>query len=129
MKLEFLPDANVGGAGDDLVRLFDFTPKEVQALANEIGSHVLTSRRPLRIDGLAFIQPLNCELTFAPSDSDQGITTMERGRFICKLTEGNWFHMLSLIRPFAESNTDGYQWLYDLADCHTELLLSTNGQW
>jgi len=131
MKLEHVSDANVGGSGDDLIRLVEFTPAEVKSLAEEIRSVLLAQKKSVQLDGLDFIRSLNCQLTLVLSDKSVGIHKNASGTFTCGLTYQGYLRMVELMEPFMNDSGTGFQWLYDLPteDNRTEFLISSNGKW
>ena len=131
MKLEHLSNANVNGSGDDLIRLFAFTSTEVKALIRAIRTGIVSEGNVVKLDLLDFIDPLNCTLSLALSESDGGIRMNAPGDFTCEMTEQGFLRMLKLMDPFTKDGTTGHQWLYDLpaARSRIEFLFSRNGKW
>ena len=133
MKLEFLDDISDGGkfpqvVSSQLVRLYDFDPIQAIALRENIKEEILKDNMALNFSLLDFIEPVNCNLIFAISDSDEGLKTQDKTIFECALTISSYQRMIHLIDPFCERKTDGYQWLYEL-DCEIDLLFSPGGTW
>lgn len=131
MKLEYVANANVGGSGDDIIRLFDFMPIEAKALIDAIRLVVVSHGRSIQLSECDFIEPLNCELELTLSDKDIGIRKHTPGSFTCELTRQGYLQMVGLMEPFTHEGATGHQWLYDLpsADNRIELLFSPNGKW
>ncbi len=82
----------------------------------------------LDLTELKFAELLNCNLILRISDSDIGITIINKKDFYCDLTIHEYENMIRLIEPFCNKDINGYQWLYDL-DNEIEFLFSSGGSW
>lgn len=134
MKLEYLKSYALAAPDDSpperLMRLFDFNSAQAKKLKDVIKTNLINDKASLNINGLSFIETLNCQLTFVISDKDVGIITDDEEIFSCHLTVGGYEHMIYMMEPFCERDSEYqvYQWLYDL-DNEIELLFSPDGQW
>lgn len=132
MKIEFLDDISRGGqfghvVSDRLVRLFDFDMVEV-AKFQSIIRNLIENENSVAVDRLPFIKPINCSLTLSIHNENLGIVKTGEEQFDCRLTKESYEEMISLIQPFVEHESDGYQWLYDtIADI--DFLFSPGGTW
>ena len=132
MKIEFLDDISNGGqfkdvVSDKLVRLFDFDSVEAKKFQEAI-KNLIKSESRIAVDRLSFIKRINCSLTLSIDNADLGIIRTGRQEFECRLTKGSYREMISLIQPFVDHESNGYQWLYDnMADI--DFLFSPGGTW
>jgi hypothetical protein len=132
MKIEFLDDISRGGhfknvVSDRLVRLFDFDSNEANLFQQTI-KKLIEDENEVHLDSLPFINPINCSLTLSIDNLDLGIAKSGRNEFECKLTKESYREMVLLIQPFADNESNGYQWLYDnMADI--DFLFSPGGTW
>ncbi|MES2396979.1 MAG: hypothetical protein V4549_13290 [Bacteroidota bacterium] len=121
MKLEFLDTINE--YGDHIVKLYDFDKEEAAKFRQAIQETILNSNRPLDLNSLDFIQPVNCKLILHISDTDEGVFSIDNKTFFCDLTIEGYKEMLRLIEPYCNKNTRSFQMLYDL-DTEIDLLFS-----
>jgi hypothetical protein len=125
MKLEYLDTVNANG--DNVIRLYEFDSFQADKFKQQIKETILVNNKTLSLSMLDFIQPINCNLTFRISNTDNGITTNDKKQFFCDLTTKAYEEMVLLLEPFCKDN-NGYQWLYD-TNSKTELLFSPDGKW
>lgn len=122
MKIERL----IRNAADHpLVRLFDFTPAEADALRKGVRS--LADRELDRFD-LAQIGATSVDnfvLSFAVGQHDLGLLSQGK-QFVWLLQPESWDQVEGLIEPFAIGAT-GFQQLSESGE--TVLLLSSDGCW
>jgi hypothetical protein len=124
MKLEFVDTINE--YGDHIVRLYDFDKEEAIKFRQAIQETILDTNKPLDLNSLEFIQPVNCKLILHISDTDEGIFSMDKQTFFCDLTIDGYKRMLRLIEPYCNKNTKSFQMLYDL-DTEIDFLFSPYG--
>jgi hypothetical protein len=133
MKLEYLDDLSNSGEHpnletDELIRLYDFDKAEATLLYKAIQEIVIKEQKPLELSTLAFIQAVNCSLTFRIAEEDLGIAAFTDTSFFCYLTPDGYKNMLRLIEPYCTHKSQGYQWLYEV-DTDIDLLFSPGGSW
>lgn len=121
MKLEFLDSINE--YGDHIVKLYDFNKEEAAEFRQAIQGTVIDANKPLDLNSLDFIQPVNCKLILHISDTDEGVFSIDNKTFFCDLTIEGYKEMLRLIEPYCNKNTRSFQMLYDL-DTEIDLLFS-----
>jgi hypothetical protein len=121
MKLEFLDSINE--YGDHIVKLYEFDKEEAAKFRQAIQETVINANRPLDLNSLDFIQPVNCKLILHISDTDEGVFSIDNKTFFCDLTIEGYKEMLRLIEPYCNKNTRSFQMLYDL-DTEIDLLFS-----
>jgi hypothetical protein len=132
MKIEFLNDISNGGqfkdvVSDKLIRLFDFSSDEAEKFQKTIRK-LIENENSIAVDSLTFITPVNCSLTLSIDTKDLGIIKTGEKEFESKLTKESYKEMVSLIQPFVDNESNGYQWLYDnMADI--DFLFSPGGTW
>ena len=124
MKLEFLD--NVNEYQDQVIRLYNFDKTEAIKFRDAIQKTIIEANKPLDLNSLDFIEPVNCKLILHISDTDEGILTMDNRTFFCDLTIDGYKHMLYLIEPFCIKDTRSFQMLYDL-DTQVDFLFSPYG--
>lgn len=124
MKLEFLD--NVNEYQDQVIRLFNFDKTEAVRFRDAIQKTIIDSNRPLDLNSLDFIEPVNCKLILHISDTDEGIITIDNRTFFCDLTIEGYKHMIQLIAPFCLKETRSFTMLYDL-DTQVDFLFSPYG--
>ncbi|MES2286864.1 MAG: hypothetical protein V4547_14335 [Bacteroidota bacterium] len=121
MKLEFLDTINE--YGDHIVKLYDFDKEEAAKFRQAIQETIIDANKPLDLNSLDFIQPVNCKLILHISDTDEGVFSIDNQTFFCDLTLEGYKEMLRLIEPYCNKNTRSFQMLYDL-DTEIDLLFS-----
>jgi hypothetical protein len=121
MKLEFLDSINE--YGDHIVKLYDFDKEEAAKFRQAIQETIINAKKPLDLNSLDFIQPVNCKLILHISDTDEGVFSIDNKTFFCDLTIEGYKEMLRLIEPYCNKNTRSFQMLYDL-DTEIDLLFS-----
>ena len=121
MKLEFLDTINE--YGDHIVKLYDFDKEEAARFRLAIQETIIIANKPLDLNSLDFIQPVNCKLILHISDTDEGVFSIDNQTFFCDLTIEGYREMLRLIEPYCNKNTRSFQMLYDL-DTEIDLLFS-----
>lgn len=121
MKLEFLDTINE--YGDHIVKLYDFNKEEAVKFRQAIQETIIGANKPLDLNSLDFIQPVNCKLILHISDTDEGVFSIDNKTFFCDLTIEGYKEMLRLIEPYCNKNTRSFQMLYDL-DTEIDLLFS-----
>ncbi|MDP1747095.1 MAG: hypothetical protein Q8L90_16085, partial [Bacteroidota bacterium] len=98
MKLEFLDSINE--YGDHIVKLYDFDKEEASKFRQAIQETIINANRPLDLNSLDFIQPVNCKLILHISDTDEGVFSIDNKTFFCDLTIEGYKEMLRLIEPY-----------------------------
>lgn len=125
MKLEFL---EAGSPDCPLIRLYDFSPIEVQRLRGLIKSLIDRSRGSVVLSELPWIGSVKgCCLTLRLGDGEQGVRQTGPLIFDCTLNEVNWDNVEGLLEPFCESEPTGYQWLCRRSK--VSLIVSRDGRW
>jgi hypothetical protein len=124
MKLEFVEDINE--YGDHVIRLYDFDMMQAQQLRQSIQETIIENKKPLNLNSLEFIEPVNCKLTLHISEEDDGIITVDNKLFFCDLTLSGYKNMLRLIEPYCNKNTRSSQMLYDI-DTEIDFLFAPYG--
>lgn len=124
MKLEFLD--NVNEYQDQVIRLYNFDKTEAIKFRDAIQQTIIDANKPLDLNSLDFIEPINCKLILHISDTDEGILTMDNKTFFCDLTLDGYKHMIRLIEPFCIKDTRSFQMLYDV-DTQVDFLFSPYG--
>jgi hypothetical protein len=132
MKVEFLDDISNGGqfkdvVSDKLIRLFDFDSSEADKFQRAI-KDLIKNEIKIALGSLNFIQSVNCSLTLSIDNEDLGIIRTGPAEFECKMTKHSYKEMVSLIQPFVNKESDGYQWLYDNM-AEIDFLFSPGGTW
>ena len=126
MKLDYITNTNE--YGENIVRLYDFDSKQATKLRNSIHDAIIKNKTELSLSSLNFIESRNCNLTLRIADEDAGINTYDNRNFFCELTIEGYEKMISLLEPFCNKETKGYQWLYDI-DHEIDFLFSPAGTW
>lgn len=137
MKLEYLDDISDNGKypwadPDKLIRLYDFTPTEVDQLMRAIQERIISGKGALDLPSLPYVQPINCSLRLVIAEADYGVDISQDGYdFVCRLTMQTYENMLGYMAPFADSEnrSGGYNWLYDPGPGKIDLLFSSDGTW
>jgi len=124
MKLEFVDTINE--YGDHIVKLYDFDKEEACKFLQAIQKTIIEQEKPLDLNSLDFVQPVNCKLILHIADTDEGIFSIDNKTFFCDLTIDGYKEMLHLIKPFCEKNIRSFQMLYDL-DTEIDFLFSPYG--
>jgi hypothetical protein len=125
MKLEFLES---GSPDCPLIRLYEFDAKEAYSmrlialhLAGSKEQTVLFHERPRII-------PIGgCQLTLHLGEKDRGVSELGSNSFKWVLSKAGWIEVSGLIRPFARTESSGFQWLSDRGQIR--VLLSHDGRW
>lgn len=126
MKLDYID--NVNEYGDNIVRLYEFDKSQAEKFRIAIQETIIEKKKNLDLSTLDFIYNRNCKLFLRISDEDLGIITSDKKTFFCDLTLQGYVKMTSLLNPFCNRNTIGYQFLYDV-DSSTDFLFSPGGTW
>lgn len=126
MELDYIP--NINEYGDSIVRLYNFGRAESVKFKSAIEQVIIENREQLDLSTLDFIQSRNCNLILRITGEDSGVVKAGRKKFYCDLTIEAYKHMVSLLQPFCDRETKGYQWLYDI-DSETDFLYSPAGSW
>lgn len=111
MKLEYL-DATGNGEFPDasparLIRLSQFNEEQKEYLMDTIRL-LISSEKNIWLNELPFIDAVNCQLKLAISDSDEGISMLEKqGKFVCSLTSAYYEEMILIIKHVGT----GHNWL------------------
>jgi hypothetical protein len=122
MKLEYLPDAS-------LLRIYDFTPFEIEHLHSLILELAANSISRIDIHSLAFVEAIDeCQLSFLSQKWDQGIMKVNStSKFEYRLMHDSWDNIAGLLEPFI-TDSAGFQWLENVTS-EVRLALSVSGQW
>ena len=123
MKLEFVDSINE--YGDHIVKLYDFGKEEAIAFRQAIQETIINANKPLSLNSLSFIQPVNCKLIFHISETDEGIFSMDNKTFFCDLTIDGYKKMIQLVEPYCQKELKSFRMLYDL-DTEIDLLFFDN---
>jgi hypothetical protein len=128
MKIEYLAD---GSPDCPLVRLFEFTPTELQRLYSEIMSLASETTRSVAVHELPGVESIGgCRLTFLTDRRDKGMVRVAGpAEFECRVTPTSWDNVAGLVEPFLEPSFGHYQWLDHGFGGDTGLLLSPSGDW
>jgi|SRR5208283_4845016 len=126
MILDYIDHINT--YGDNVVRLYSFDRLQASKFRQTILETIIVNNKQLDLTMIDFIQVRNCKLTLRISDENEGITSSDRINFFCDLTISGYEQMISLLKPFCEKETKGYQYLYDV-DSLTDFLFSPGGTW
>lgn len=126
MKLDYID--NVNEYGDNIVRLYEFDKSQAERFRLAIQETIIEKKKNLDLSTLDFIHNRNCKLTLRISIEDIGIITSDKKTFFCDLTLQGYEIMISLLNPFCNRETIGYQFLYDV-DSSTDFLFSPGGTW
>lgn len=124
MKLEFLDSINE--YGDHIVKLYNFDKEEALKFQQAIQETIIDANKPLDLNTLNFIEPVNCKLILHISDTDEGIFSIDNKTFFCDLTVEGYKEIVRLIEPYCNKNTRSFQMLYDL-DTEIDFLFSPSG--
>jgi len=124
MKLEFVDTINE--YGDHIVRLYDFDKEQAVMFRQAIQETIINTNKPLDLNSLEFIHPVNCKLILHIADTDEGIFSIDKQTFFCDLTIDGYKRMLRLIEPYCNKNSKSFQMLYDL-DTEIDFLFSPYG--
>ncbi|MBI1370072.1 MAG: hypothetical protein GC162_15640 [Planctomycetes bacterium] len=123
MKVELLTD---GSPDCPLVRLYDFTPAEAEALRAGVRRLADGQCKQLDLAADCDASPMGgFALSFVVGRRDVGLTSEGRRHF-WELRSETWDNLEGLLGPFVNGLT-GYQWLSN--EGGTALLISTNGHW
>lgn len=133
MKVEYLDDISDGGRYTEidinqLVRIYGFDESEAKAFQDAIQQTIVNDKKSLDLGHLNFVEAVNCHLILRISESNIGLTTINKKDFYCDLTIHEYANMILLIEPFCSKDTNGYQWLYDLLN-DIDFLFSPDGSW
>lgn len=126
MRLDYID--NINEYGDDVVRLFEFGRIQSLEFRQLIQDFLDSGEEQLDFAAIDFIEPRNCNLILRISEDNDGITTDDKINFFCDLTREGYKKMVSLLKPFCNRETTGYQYLYDV-DSPTDFLFSPGGTW
>lgn len=121
MKLDYID--NINEYGDDVIRLYDFDRSQSLKFRQLVQEFLDTGKQELDLADVDFIEPRNCNLILRISVEDEGIITDDKINFFCDLTREGFKLMLSLLEPFCNRETTGYQYLYDI-DSLTDFLFA-----
>ena len=125
MKLEYLSD---GSPECPLLRLYDFTKQDAEALRLAVLELASETAERIEIHRLPFVRPVGaCRLALILQSWDQAIVRVGPLAFECGLTGATWEDVQGLIEPFAET-VHGFQWLTGIPG-ELPLLLSASGNW
>jgi hypothetical protein len=126
MKLDFIP--NINEFGESIVRLYEFNKSDAMKFRQAIQHTIIENKKPLELINLEFIESRNCYLSLYIADENRGIYQSKKVNFFCFLTIEGYAQIVSLLKPFCEKETKGYQWLYDI-DTPIDFLFSPGGTW
>ncbi len=112
MKINFVP--NINAYGESLIRLYNSNKAETAMLRDLIKEFIIKQKQSLDLNGVGFIELINCNLIFRISNEDEGVFRMNRVVFVCDLTLKTYNKMVELLEPFCVKETKSYQMLYDL---------------
>ena len=135
MKLEFLKDLSDGGkykdvSSDNLIRLYDFNPKEAIQLQNLIKQLLDESIPEINLEKQSIIESVNCQLKLVIHEDNNGINRLTSNKFICKMSKESYKQMIYLIEPFTREQKSGYQWLDEsCSESDIDFLFSPGGSW
>ena len=135
MKLEFLKDLSDGGkykdvSSDNLIRLYDFNPKEAIQLQNLIKQLLDESIPEINLEKQSIIKSVNCQLKLVIHEDNNGINRLTSNKFICKMSKESYKQMIYLIEPFTREQKSGYQWLDEsCSESDIDFLFSPGGSW
>jgi hypothetical protein len=119
MELDYIE--NVNGLDENIVRLYNFNKTEAILFRDLLKETIIDKKQKLDLSQVDFITPRNCNLIFGLFKSDEGILTKDNQTFFCILTLEGFINMATLLEPFCNKETKGYQYLYDI-DTPTDLL-------
>jgi len=118
----------VGSDDCPLIRLFQFTPAEVQELRKLVRSLVSGERQSVALQHEAWTEPIGgCQLSLRRGNRDEGVRQVEPLKFDCILTSDRWSNVEGLLAPFCDSDTTGFQWLTH--EGKVPLLICQSGKW
>lgn len=126
MELDYIE--NVNGHEQNIVRLYNFDKSEAIKFRELIIDIIINKKKKLDLSEVDFITPRNCNLLFGLFKSDEGILTKDNQTFFCVLTLEGFTNMVTLLEPFCQKESRGYQYLYDI-DNPTDLLFSPSASW
>ena len=125
MRLEYLAE---GSPDCPLIRLSDFSPAEVAALASAVTALASGQAERVAVHELPGVSSVgDCELLLCRRAWDQAVLRVGPSSFECGLTPGAWEDVAGLVEPF-QSGAVGHQWLTG-APGEASLLLSSCGRW
>ncbi len=124
MKIDYLESS---AAECPLLRLYNFTPEEVERLRQACEMLAEGKAVQLRLDAILPVESLDGpRLTFVAGKRDAGIIGAGGYEFTLMLTPLWWQQVAGLLEPFCRG-ISGYQWLSDQGDI--VLLISVDGRW
>jgi hypothetical protein len=124
MQLEYLPE---GADQCPLIRLFDFTPGEIQAFQARFAALETLGDQIAVHDLPGVSSPDGCELFLAVGPKERGMLEAESTRqFECILDREGWGGVAELLQPFADGSA-GFQWLCTAGAA--QWLISRDGTW
>ncbi len=126
MRLDYID--NLNEYGDDVVRLFDFDLSQSVKFKLLVQEFINSGKKVFDLATIDFIEPRNCNLILRICEEDEGITSNDNINFFCDLTLEGYKKMISLLEPFCNRETNGFQYLYDI-DSPTDFLFSPGGTW
>ena len=126
MTLDYIENTNE--YGDNIIRLYDFDKSQAIQFRTAIQKSIIKSKKPLELTATGFIEGRNCNLTLRIAEEDAGIQASDNMNFYCDLTLASYEQMITLLKPFCNKETRGYQWLYDV-DTEIDFLFSPAGTW
>jgi hypothetical protein len=128
MKMDYLA---TGSDDCPLIRLYDFTPKEVVQLCGVFASLASGIVRTVSLHEQPFVQPVDgCHLMLQTAREDKGIEKVDARSFDCTLTQDGWEDEAERAKPLAGDDARGHnQWLLYSVPSEIRLLLSWDGTW
>jgi len=126
MKLEFLRD---GSADCPLIRLYDFSCQEAQAMHKAFAALSTGATTEVVLQQLPGIQVLSaCHVRLKVGPRNRGGHIVKGPAEIeWQLTPDGWDEVARLTEPFCEEHVNGHQWLDRTGP--VSLLLSPDGKW
>ncbi len=114
----------------NLIRLYNFTPKEAKKLIDIIKSQILDKQLESNLTAVDFIEPINCSLILQISTTDEGILKIDKqNNFVCRLSLYSYETMTLIMEPFTKPNATGDNLLYNMTTSDIDFLFSVDGQW
>jgi hypothetical protein len=126
MKIEYISDAS--GKKNGLIRFYDFTGGERQALVQNLRDLITGKQASVRIHELPGVKALaGLELTAMVGDRQKEIVPLSGKRFNWIVRPIDWQDIIEKIEILPESSKGHYQWLTDYSGI--EVVFSQDGTW
>jgi|SRR5579872_3204511 len=129
MKIDYLEN---GSTDWPLIRIYGDEPEFCAQLLRAFEQLANGEVKEVSLTGLPGAEPLgNCTLIAQTFKLDRGIVHKHGNIFYWMLTSASWDNVAALIEPFCLPETNGFQWLDQVAASDARVLVSKSphGRW